>query len=244
MLSILLASAALAEAPPTYEERLVQVHEARDELASEYEEAACDEERDEVVARARGVLSAAIVDTVLPSWFGTAWHMSGHTQRPGRGSIACGYLVSTVLRDVGLGVERARLAQQPAEYIVRTLVPEEHIWRFTDRPVSEVLDRVSAEGPGLYLVGLDTHVALLVHDEEGGTEICHATRTPPAWVRCEEADRSWAFVHSGYHVLGHALEDGVVEAWLTQSELPTVAWSPPSDWVWDPDAVHTETARD
>ncbi len=244
MLPLFLASAGLADPPLTYEERLIAVLEARDQLADEWEEAACHEEREEVLARARGVLSTAIVDTVLPSWYGTSWTLSGHTERPGRGSIACGYLVSTVLRDVGLEVERVKLAQQPSEYIVRTLVPEEHIWRFTDRPVSEVLDRLSVEGPGLYLVGLDTHVALLVHDEEGDTEICHATRTPPAWVRCEEAQRSWAFVHSGYHVLGHALEDAVVEAWVTEAQVPTVAWTPPSDWVWDPDAVSSETARD
>jgi hypothetical protein len=55
---------------------------------------------------------------MLGTWLALACTTS---ETPGRGEIACGYFVSTVLRDAGFGVERVRLAQQASERIVRTL---------------------------------------------------------------------------------------------------------------------------
>ncbi|NNC01393.1 hypothetical protein HJC10_00780 [Corallococcus exiguus] len=45
-----------------------------------------------------------------------------------------------MLRDAGFRIERVRMAQQPAEHIVKTLAPALTTWRFRDRPVSEVID--------------------------------------------------------------------------------------------------------
>ena len=44
---------------------------------------------------------AALRDDLLPAWNGTAWAMNGTSQVPGRGSIACGYFVSTTLMHAG-----------------------------------------------------------------------------------------------------------------------------------------------
>lgn len=47
------------------------------------------------------VISRIIIDSLMPCWYGTPWDFNGCTTEPGKGSIACGYFVSTVLRDAG-----------------------------------------------------------------------------------------------------------------------------------------------
>ncbi|QSQ28104.1 hypothetical protein JY651_14090 [Pyxidicoccus parkwayensis] len=124
-----------------------------------------------------------------------------------------------MLEDAGFRVERVRMAQQRAEYIVKTLVPPRRVWRFRNRPVREVVERVTKEGEGLYLVGLDYHVGFLWND---GTRVqmCHSSYLGTVEVVCEDALTSPAMV-SGYHVVGRLLEDGMLEAWLEGRALPT-----------------------
>ncbi len=161
---------------------------------------------------------AAFVDVVkelLPPWVGTPWAMNGTSEVPGEGRIACGYFVSTVLRDAGLAVDRVKLAQQASEDIVRTLVDEEGIARYWHTGVADVLRDQREDG--VYVVGLDTHVGLLVVDD-GIPTFCHASQTLK--VVCEPAEDARA-LRSRYLVIGR-LSDRVVEAWVTGAEVPTV----------------------
>ncbi|MBN8468886.1 hypothetical protein JYJ95_20490 [Corallococcus exiguus] len=124
-----------------------------------------------------------------------------------------------MLRDAGFRIERVRLAQQPSEHIVKTLAPALKTWRFRDRPVSEVIDRVSHAGAGLYVVGLDYHVGFLWNDS-AKVWMCHSSYLGEAKVVCEDALTSPAMV-SRYHVVGKLLEDGMMDAWLKGRALPT-----------------------
>lgn len=56
--------------------------------------------------------TTALLERIIPYWEGTPWTFEGHTSVPNKGSIACGYFVSTTLRDVGLNLNRYKLAQQ------------------------------------------------------------------------------------------------------------------------------------
>lgn len=230
---LLLLSAALASdpSPLTYGERVAGVGWRQAVMQRSWQHATTDTERARVLEYSQRLLEQILVDELLPEWVGTPWAYAGTASRPGGAEgIACGYLVSTVLRDAGIEVERARLAQQPSEYIVRTLAPPEHIWRFRERPVAEVLDRVALEGEGVYVVGLDTHVVFLVHRGDAFS-VCHSSKTGPRQVRCEPAAESWSFTHSRYHVVGPALGEDVVRRWLEGEPVTTDAWTPPPGWV-------------
>ncbi|WP_253902720.1 hypothetical protein [Corallococcus exiguus] len=168
---------------------------------------------------ARSTVLEAITRQLMPAWYGTPWEFYGHSQTPGTGSIACGYFVSTVLRDAGFRIERVRMAQQPAEHIVKTLAPSLKTWRFRDRPVSEVVDRLMSAGAGLYVVGLDYHVGLLWNDS-AKVWLCHSSYLGEAKVVCEDALTSPAMV-SRYHVVGKLLEDGMMDAWMKGRAIPT-----------------------
>ncbi len=201
-----------------YEEVLTELAARRGDLGARWGRRGAD--RAALRSEARAAVLQAITGEMLPAWHGTPWEFYGDAQRPGAGSIACGYLVSTVLQHAGFRVERVRMAQQPAEYIVKTLVPPRRTWRFRDRPVSQVVERVQREGMGLYLVGLDYHVGFLWND---GAKVwmCHSSYLGTAEVVCEDALTSPAML-SRYHVVGRLFEDGMMEAWLEGRALPTV----------------------
>ncbi|WP_228557743.1 hypothetical protein [Myxococcus sp. AB056] len=167
---------------------------------------------------ARATVLDAITRHLMPAWYGTPWEFYGDSQTPRTGSIACGYFVSTVLRDAGFRVEHTQMAQQHAEYIVKALAPPKKIWRFRNRPVSGVVDRVRRAGEGLYVVGLDYHVGFLWNDS-ARVWMCHASYLGEATVVCEDALTSPAMV-SRYHVVGKLLENRMMDAWLEGQVLP------------------------
>lgn len=208
-----------ATIPRSYASRLDDVAQARARLAVRWKEAP-PRARAAILDSARALAFHAVTDEILPAWEGTPWAFYGTTETPGEGSIACGYLVTTVLRDAGFHVERARLAQQPSERIVKTFAREKEILRFRHAEAGAVVRDVRREmGDGLYLVGLDYHVGLLVLDG-GRADLCHSAVLPPAHVVCEPAVSSGGFV-SDYRVVGPVLDDARVTDWLEGRAIPT-----------------------
>ena len=67
---------------------------------------------------ARKKLLEVLQTDIFPAWYGTTWDFNGISQTPGEGKIACGYFVSTCLRDAGFNVPRIRMAQQPSQRII------------------------------------------------------------------------------------------------------------------------------
>jgi hypothetical protein len=94
---------------PKYSEVLQSIEEKRLELATRYRQSQTNPQRAEVVGEAREVLFNAIRDDLLPQWSGTPWDFNGTTEIPGEGKIACGYFVTTILRDAGFKVQRAKM---------------------------------------------------------------------------------------------------------------------------------------
>lgn len=174
---------------------------------------------EDVRTAARGLL-VSYLPHLMRGWSGTGYSYSGTSQEPGKGRIACGYFVSTVLQHAGFGVDRVDLARQPSEQIIRSLVPDEEITRFSRVSRQTVVDKVRADGPGVYIVGLDTHVGFLVH--EGGEEVtfCHSTRRDWLGVVCEEAVTSPS-LRSRYTVLGALGHEVMLDAWLAGDTIPT-----------------------
>ena len=108
--------------------------------------------------------SAVIMDSIFPYWYGTSWDFNGTTQQPQEGSIACGYFVSTVLRDAGLHINRIKMGQASSEYIIHQLAQKNDIKLFYNKPIDSALAYVKNKGKGIYLAGLDSHVGFLVND--------------------------------------------------------------------------------
>lgn len=204
---------------PAYDRMVQDLARERVALADAWRTAADDTGRAAVRDRAAGVLLAALRDRLLPAWNGTPWSFSGTAAAPGTHPIACGYFVSTALEDAGLAVERRRLAQQAAEDIILTLVPESQVARFKRVPLDTFVAAVAHRGDGIYLVGLDYHVGFLLV-ERGQVYFHHASNFAGAVVR-EPALTSAALARSSYRVVGKMLDPGLIEHWLSGAAIPT-----------------------
>ena len=100
--------------PEQYEILKADLERKRQSLARGYAQARSANEMFKIRTEARETLESAL-PKLMRCWLGTAWDFSGTSQIPGEGRIACGYYVSTVMRDAGFDLERIRLAQQPSQ---------------------------------------------------------------------------------------------------------------------------------
>lgn len=95
-------------------------------------------------------ISRFITDSIIPCWYGTPWNFNGCTTEPGKGSIACGYFVTTVLKDAGLQLNRIKLAQQPSGIIIHQLC--NRIKMFCNQPVQNLVEYVKKMTPAYILL--------------------------------------------------------------------------------------------
>ena len=182
-------------------------------LQNQYYFAITANQKKEIVAHTTEYLQQLITKDLPTFWYGTPWDYSGTTELPNEGHIACGYYVSTMLRDAGFEVERRKLAQQASEKIVKTLVSEKYIKRFSRKKIKPFLEEMDKLGEGLYIVGLDTHVGFLLV-EDGKKQFIHSARTTKGVVN-ENAWSSKVLIRSKYRIVGKLLpNDEVVEKWL------------------------------
>ncbi len=160
------------------------------------------------------VFVSAVAETIVPNWIGTAWDFNGTSEKPGEGSIACGYFVTTILRDAGLSLARIKLAQCASEQMITTLVQPKYIHRFSNIAMKEFIESISGQGFGLYIVGLDNHTGFIYND---GQEIyfIHSTFVGTRNVQKENAATSWILEQSKYKVLGKiSADEKVLERWI------------------------------
>jgi hypothetical protein len=156
----------------------------------------------------------AVIKNIVPSWIGTAWDFNGISQTPQNGSIACGYFVTTVLRDGGLNLARVKLAQCASEQMITTLIQPKYVQRFSHIAMGGFITAVQQQGYGLYIVGLDNHTGFIYND---GREIyfIHSTFVGTRNVQQEKAAASWVLQQSKYKVLGKiSADEKVLERWM------------------------------
>lgn len=171
----------------------------------------------EVLGRARTALVRALADELLPAWSGTPWSMQGTATHPGEDSIACGYFVSTVLRDAGLDLNRVKFGQAAALRIQRATTPDGvKVHRFFSIPPARLAERIAALGDGVYLIGLDVHVGFVVVDGED-VWFVHSSYTDDRVVIRESLANAKAIANSqshGYFVSELFSTDASVRKWL------------------------------
>jgi len=162
---------------------------------------------------------------LFPYWEGTRWDFNGTTETPGRGSIACGYFVTTMLRDLGVPVQRTNYARMASEPMIKKLVQEKNIQRYSRVETDAFLRSVKKKGDQLYVLGLDNHVGFLVC-EKGKTVFIHSSGRWPWTVVKEDAASSVVLGKSKYRVTGClTCDEKFLDGWLQQTAL---AAAPPS----------------
>lgn len=105
-----------------------------------------------------------IGNTLYKKWENTPWDFNGTTVRPKDGAIACGYFVTTLLRDMNFNLDRTKLSVCASSLMMRSLCPDQRIMNLSGLDYSAFNDRLTYSGKGVYIIGLDFHTGLIVND--------------------------------------------------------------------------------
>lgn len=160
------------------------------------------------------LFTTAVTETIIPAWIGTAWDFNGTTETPQKGAIACGYFVTTVLRDAGLRIARTQLAQCASEKLITTLIQPRFIHRFSNIAIADFVQAVQQQGYGLYIVGLDNHVGFIYNDGSA-VYFIHSTFVGTRNVQKEKAISSGVLAQSRYKVLGKlSADENTLNKWM------------------------------
>ena len=141
-------------------------------------------------------------DSILTCWYGTRWDFNGTTEQPGKGKIACGYFVTTILRDVGVKVNRVKHAQCSSEEMIKAVCPNQTIRRSSNESITSFTNKISE--PGLYIVGLDFHTGFILKNNDS-TYFIHANYTGNRVVEEEIDINSSVLAASKYKVIGKVI---------------------------------------
>ena len=141
-------------------------------------------------------------DSLLTCWLGTPWDFNGTTEEPNNGNIACGYFVTTLLRDMGIKLNRIKLAQCASEEMIRSVCAKNTLYRSSNESISKFVEKITE--PGLYVVGLDFHTGFILYDGENKYFI-HANYAGNKVVEKEIAVESTVLASSKYKVVGKVI---------------------------------------
>lgn len=143
-----------------------------------------------------------IRDSLFTCWLGTPWDFYGTTQEPNKGKIACGYFVTTLLQDMGIKLNRIKLAQCASEEMIKAVCIRNTILRSSNEPILKFIDKIYE--PGLYVVGLDFHTGFILNDGNNKYFI-HANYSGNKVVEKEIAINSTVLASSKYKVVGKVI---------------------------------------
>jgi len=144
-------------------------------------------------------------------WDDTEWDFHGTSRIPGRGDIACGYFVTTVLKDLGFDIDRIRLAQARSGLMIEELTQDIKKTRSLDA----MLEYVESQPQGsVFIIGLDFHTGFITSAPEG-IFFLHSNYIKREGVVREPAISSEALHQSGFYMIGNlSTRTEIIEAWL------------------------------
>ena len=207
--------------PTQYSIAKTKVKQRLAELTSAYVQGG-DSVREKVRLQADSLLLDGLAKELIPYWYGTEWDFNGITTTPNNGVIACGYFISTLLVQMGVNVQRYKLAQQGANEIIESLCIGTKPVRLEGNDPTVIKEHLKNESPGIYVVGLDNHVGF-IHRDTNEVYFLHASYADPAVVVKEIAAESQVLSWSGIYVLGRLSgNDELLDKWLTGKPVKTV----------------------
>jgi hypothetical protein len=154
-------------------------------------------------------------------WIGTRWGLGlPQIERPGDGRVNCGTFVGRLLVDAGFQVNVRALQMMASALIARTFAPPARMRRFSRVPLPDFIATVLRMQPGLFVIGLDQHVGLLVNlGGEAGLRFVHASYLTETVVD-EPAAQALLIRSSRYRVVGKMLGRRNLEQWLRALPIP------------------------
>lgn len=162
------------------------------------------------------VFTNHLVDKIIPHWYGTPWSFGGHTAEPNKGEIACGYFISTTLRDMGIKLNRYKLAQQSPIDEAKIISCGSEIYSVTQENSEKAFQEIDGlTKEGLHFIGFDKgHVGYLLK-RKGELFLIHSNYFSPGSVCMEPLKESRVFKSfSKFHLVDISNNDVLIKLWL------------------------------
>lgn len=190
----------------------------QDRLSLKFNEAKSPSEKEAILLDSRQLLETVIPE-MMRCWLGTPWDYNGTCSAPGAGNIACGYFVTTIMRDAGFSLHRSKLAQQASQTILGAFVPRSQMEIRSEMEYAKFCEMLLAMPSGIYIVGLDKHVGFVLHDGQQ-LRFIHSSGSAPWCVVDESTAEASALRNSHYRVVGNVTtQQATIEKWLTKEQL-------------------------
>lgn len=157
-----------------------------------------------------------LTNQIIPFWYGTGWSFGGYTSVPKKGKIACGYFVSTTLKDMGLNLNRYRLAQKSPIDEAKAISCGAEIMTISHEDPELALAKIKEHiKTGVYFIGFDTgHVGFLVK-KKGALFLVHSNYLSPVSVCIEPLASAKVFrTFTKFHLVDISHNEKLIQKWL------------------------------
>ncbi|MEP3891220.1 MAG: hypothetical protein ABJN69_12230 [Hellea sp.] len=150
-------------------------------------------------ASAKASLFQWVHNDMFEYWDDTQWDFYGMSRIAGEGEIACGYFVTTLLKDLGFDIDRIRLAKARSGVMIEELTRDIK----KTNSLNAILDYVKAQPEGsVFIIGLDFHTGFITSAPDG-IYFLHSNYIGREGVVREYAISSEALHDSGFYMIGN-----------------------------------------
>lgn len=170
--------------------------------------------KSETLNQIRDKFTNHLVTDIIPQWYGTKWSFEGHTEIPKTGSLACGYFVSTTLRDMGININRYKLAQKAPYQEAKVIACGTPIETLQNKTKENLRDYfLTHKKDGLYFIGLDFHVGYILKENKQ-VYFIHSNYLNNLGPTKEKIEDSKVMNSSVYHLCAITQNDVLLKKWL------------------------------
>lgn len=191
---------------------------SRKQAAQSYKNSA---NKSESLNQIRKQFTNHLVADIIPQWYGTKWSFDGYSEIPKSGSIACGYFVSTTLRDVGLNINRYKLAQKAPYHEAKVIACGTSIETLQNKTKEELKTYfLTHKKDGLYFLGLDFHVGFILKEGQN-VYFIHSNYLNNSGPTKEKIEDSKVMNSNVYHFCNITHNDVLLKKWLNHEMVAT-----------------------
>ena len=170
------------------------------------------------------IFEESLINKIIPFWEGTEWSFEGHTSKPKSGKIACGYFVSTTLQDIGLNLNRYRLAQQSPINEARSLSVNTEVKEFSkESKTDNILAIKQYLKEGIHFIGFnESHVGYILK-KNGELYLIHSNYINAVGVEIEQIEESEVFdSYSKFYIVQLSTNKKLLNYWKYKREIEII----------------------
>jgi hypothetical protein len=165
-----------------------------------------------------------LTQKIIPHWLTTPWSFEGHTAIPRQGEIACGYFVSTTLKDMGFNLNRYTFAQQLPINEAKTLNLGEPVMTISSSSTEERISQLDASlKEGIYFIGFDRSHVGYIQKKDGQLFVIHSNYINAEGVVIERVEASAVFsTYQTLYIAEISTNEALLQKWLLQEPITVV----------------------